>query len=71
MNKPINKPPLGLIPKEIHYKNVTTNRFIEVCLAISRYYDAGLQIKIEWIKEYNELVQLDVIKKLNNYEQTN
>lgn len=47
------KPPLGLIPKFIHKER----RFIEVCGAISRYYEAGLVIPIEWVEEYNELVK--------------
>ncbi len=46
------KPPLGLKPKWINQKE----RFNEVCGAISRYYEAGLKIPIEWVVEYNELV---------------
>ena len=46
------KPPIGLIPKWV--KN--NERFGEVCGAISRYYNVGLKIPIEWIVEYNELV---------------
>lgn len=46
------KPPLGLIPKRIRQQE----RFLEICEAISRYYNAGEKIPIEWIKEYNELV---------------
>lgn len=48
--------PLGLIPKKIHDERVKVERFNEVCGAIARYYDAGLKIKIEWIEEYNGLV---------------
>ena len=47
------KQPLGLIPKEI----IRQKRFIEVRKAINRYYNAGLKIPIEWIIEYNELVE--------------
>ncbi len=50
------KPPLGLIPKMLHDDLVKVERFNEVCGAIARYYDARLKIKIEWIEEYNELV---------------
>ena len=50
------KPPLGLIPKINHDNLVKVERFNEVCAAIARYYDARLMIKIEWIEEYNELV---------------
>lgn len=48
------KPPLGLIPKKFKQQE----RFLEVCGAISRYYNAGIKIPIEWIEEYNELVEL-------------
>jgi predicted solute-binding protein len=50
------KPPLGLTPKILHDDLVKVERFNEVCGAIARYYDARLKIKIEWIQEYNELV---------------
>jgi hypothetical protein len=50
------KPPLGLIPKIFYDKRVKVERFNEVFGAIARYYDARLKIKIEWIEEYNELV---------------
>ena len=46
------RPPLGLTPKWIRDES----RFIEVCEAISRYYNAAYQIPIEWIEEYNALV---------------
>jgi hypothetical protein len=51
------KPPLGLIPKRFNDERVKVERFNEVCGAIARYYDAGFKIKIEWIEEYNELVE--------------
>ena len=51
------KPPLGFIPENIHDKLITVERFNEVCGTIARYYDAGLKINIEWIEEYNELVE--------------
>ncbi len=46
------KPPIGLIPKSINDQK----RYHEVCEAITRYYNASLEIPIEWIEEYNELV---------------
>jgi hypothetical protein len=52
----ITKPPLGLIPKRIHDKNVKIERYNDVCSAIARYYHARLKINIEWIEEYNDLV---------------
>ena len=51
------KPPLGLIPKRFHDERVKVERFNEVCGAIVRHYDAGLKINVEWIEEYNELVE--------------
>lgn len=53
----ISRPPLGLIPKNFFYKRVESERFNEVCGAISRFYNAGKPIKLEWINEYNELVE--------------
>lgn len=50
------KPPLGLIPKWIYDKNIKIERYNDVCSAIARYYHARLKIKIEWIEEYNDLV---------------
>lgn len=50
------KPTLGLIPKFIRQRE----RFIEVCEAIHRRYEANQEISIEWIKEYNELI--DIVK---------
>lgn len=55
--KKIIKPPLGLIPKEFYYEQVNRERFKEVCEVIVRYYNAGLEINIEWIEEYNELIK--------------
>jgi hypothetical protein len=51
------KPPLGLTPEKFHNEIVKTARFNEVCGAISRYYNAGLEINIEWIEEYNDLIR--------------
>lgn len=48
------KPQLGLIPKRIRQQQ----RFLEVCEAIKRYWDAGEKIPLEWIEEYNELIEL-------------
>jgi hypothetical protein len=57
LNDNSTKPPLGLIPKRFYDQRVKVERFNEVCGAIARYYDARLKIKIEWIEEYNELVE--------------
>lgn len=47
-----DKPPLGLTPKRIDERR----RFYDICNAITRYYDAGLKIPLEWVAEYNDLV---------------
>ena len=47
------KPPLGLPPKFV----MRMERLEEVRGAISRYYNAGLKIPVEWIEEYNELTE--------------
>ncbi len=47
----MNKPPPGLKPKHVHDQE----RLIEICGAIARYYQAGLEIDIDWVIEYNEL----------------
>ena len=52
------KPPLGLCPKDIWERNNKVGRLNEVRGAIARYYDAGLKIKVEWIEEYNELIEI-------------
>ena len=52
------KPPLGLPPKHIWERNKRVDRLNEVRGAIARYYDAGLKINVEWIEEYNELIEL-------------
>jgi hypothetical protein len=64
LNDNSTKPPLGLIPKRFYDQRVKVERFNEVCGAIARYYDARLKIKIEWIEEYNEL--LDYLNKSEN-----
>jgi len=48
----IVKPPIGLRPKWVSDKE----RLNEVRSAVVRYYDAELKIPIEWIEEYNELI---------------
>ena len=48
----ISIPPIGLKPKFVN----RIERLHEVRSAIVRYYDAQLKIPIEWIEEYNELI---------------
>ena len=49
---PNQKPPLGLRPKSI----VNEHRVKEISEAISRYTSAHYALPLEWIQEYNELV---------------
>ena len=56
MNRPV-KPPLGIIPKNIWKQQ----RMEDIREAVDRYLDANLRVPIEWIEEYNELLE-DVIK---------
>ena len=48
----MSKPPIGLKPKKYH----SLERLNEVRSAIVRYYDDELPIPVEWIEEYNELI---------------
>jgi hypothetical protein len=49
-HKPV---PIGIMPKYIW----DDKRFYEVCGAITRYYQEGLEIPIEWIEEYNQYIR--------------
>lgn len=52
------KPPLGLTPRFACYSYMgKQERILEIYGAISRYSDAKLPIKIEWVEEYNELIK--------------
>lgn len=52
----IEKPPLGIMPKDLYYQRIELQRLADLCATISRYYNAGLPIRMEWVEEYNELV---------------
>lgn len=49
---PIEKPPLGLMPRKIHDER----RLHDVANAINRYIAHGYEIPTEWVEEYNGLV---------------
>lgn len=51
------KPPIGLKPFRFHERETKIERFNDVCGAIQRYYDAGLKINLEWVSEYNDLIE--------------
>lgn len=46
-------PPIGIEPKYIW----EGKRHTAICEAITRYYQAGLEIPIEWIEEYNQFIR--------------
>ena len=48
----VEMPPIGLKPKFVN----RLERLQEVRGAIVRYYDASMKIPIQWIEEYNELI---------------
>ena len=47
------KPPVGLRPKYIS----DAERLEEVRAAIVRYFNAELEIPVEWVEEYNNLIK--------------
>ena len=47
------KPPVGLRPKYIS----DAERLEEVKAAIVRYFNAELEIPVEWVEEYNNLIK--------------
>tara|TARA_R110002153_G_scaffold189549_1_gene342343 strand:- start:296 stop:469 length:174 start_codon:yes stop_codon:yes gene_type:complete len=50
--KKVKMPPIGLKPKFVN----RLERLNEVRGAIVRYYEASREIPIEWVEEYNELI---------------
>jgi len=48
----MRKPPIGIMPKKLHREQ----RFYDICEAISKRYMAEINIPIEWVEEYNELL---------------
>ena len=52
MERPVN-PPLGIIPKNLWKKQ----RLRELRDVIDKYLEANQRVPIEWIEEYNELLE--------------
>lgn len=48
---PVTKPPLGVMPREIWYRQ----RQKDLADAIVRYLEAGMKAPLEWIEEYNDI----------------
>jgi hypothetical protein len=55
MKKDYPKPPLGLMPK----KHWISRRISDINSAINRYMECGKEVPIEWIEEYNELIEME------------
>ena len=51
------KPPLGLTPKFVRKQE----RMNEIRDALARYYESQMKIPLEWIREYNELIDEGVL----------
>ena len=49
------KPPIGLLPKSLYEEQKQTERFADVCNAISSYYNDCRPIDIAWILEYKDM----------------
>ena len=64
MNNNKQKPPLGLMPHSVFL----LKRLEEIFEAIERYHQANRQIPIEWITEYNLLIEM-YKNNLGNNEQ--
>lgn len=62
----ISKPPIGLKPKFVKM----LERLNEVRGALVRYYNAELEIPLEWIEEYNELIIQTARKQIKNRKRT-
>lgn len=48
-----SKPPLGIVPRKIW----EDKRLEEIKSAILRYIDSRHAIPLEWVEEYNELIE--------------
>ena len=59
------RPPLGLMPHSVFL----SRRLEEIFEAIERYYQANMQIPIEWITEYNLLIEMYKNNLGNNEQQ--
>jgi hypothetical protein len=58
------KSPIGVTPKNIWENRIKVDRLSELNSAIKRYHDAGLIINIEWVEEYNQII--DDLKSSSN-----
>ena len=56
------KPPLGVEPRYIHEEL----RRQQLSAAIVRYAEASLPVPLEWVEEYNELIEREKAETPNN-----
>ncbi len=52
MENVLTRPPVGLKPKFIK----DSERLREIKSAMQRYIDAGCKVPLDWVVEYNELI---------------
>jgi len=52
------RPPLGVIPREIYWEDQNQKRKDDLKGAVIRYAENTLKIPLEWIEEYNYLVEV-------------
>ena len=57
-NTESNKPPIGIVPKSIYEEKNRKQRFKDLLEDIGGYVEYGQKIPVEWIKEFNETVNL-------------
>ena len=56
----VAKPPIGIIPRDIHERNVRVNRINDLMETIERYKNNGLEVKEAWVTELYELIDAHV-----------
>lgn len=66
-----NPPPLGIAPREVAILGWASIRKSAIERAILRYFNNGhIEIPVEWIKEYNDLVALLVYANKPGFKTT-
>ena len=52
----MNKPPLGIIPKDLYEIKVNMERIDMIIAAMKRYSEAGRPIPVRWVEELEERI---------------
>jgi hypothetical protein len=55
----MRKPPIGLLPQDLADERARSARRNDIREAIDRYLHANWPVPIEWLKEWNELIEMD------------